>query len=113
MVEAGKPFGQKGKRQMKRAPRVIADRKIKFAVVGCGRISANHFGSIVEHKDHAELVAVCDIDPAALSEITAKSDVKGYSSLTDLLLHSDAEVVAAAGPATSSPVTKALPSGLM
>ena len=88
---------------MKRAPRVIADRKIKFAVVGCGRISANHFGSIVEHKDHAELVAVCDIDPAALSEITAKSDVKGYSSLTDLLLHSDAEVVALCTPSGLHP----------
>ena len=39
----------------------ITGRKIRFALVGCGRISANHFGSLELHKEECELVAVCDI----------------------------------------------------
>lgn len=31
--------------------------KIKVAIVGCGRISKNHFNAVVEHKEALELVA--------------------------------------------------------
>lgn len=34
--------------------------KVKFAIIGCGRISHNHLDAI-EHAESAELVAVCDI----------------------------------------------------
>ena len=37
-------------------------------IVGCGRISKNHFGSIEAHADNLELAAVCDIDPVRLAE---------------------------------------------
>ena len=46
----------------------VTDRKIRFALVGCGRISANHFAAIEKHAGRAELVAVCDIDPVALEQ---------------------------------------------
>ena len=51
--------------QTRRAP--IVDRKIRFALVGCGRIAQNHIEAIRQHAERAELVAVCDIDPAALA----------------------------------------------
>ena len=38
----------------------ITDRRIRIAVVGCGRISTNHIKSIAIHNDRAELVAICD-----------------------------------------------------
>jgi len=40
----------------------IAGRKIRFAVVGCGRIAANHFAALARDARNAELVAVCDTD---------------------------------------------------
>ena len=46
----------------------ILDRKIRFALVGCGRIANNHFGAILQHKERCELVGVCDIDPRKLEE---------------------------------------------
>ena len=52
---------------MQRYP-IIKDRKIKIAVVGCGRISRNHFGSIEAHNDELELAAICDINPVVLAE---------------------------------------------
>ncbi len=43
----------------------ILDRKLRFALVGCGRISANHIDALARHADRAELVAVCDNRPEA------------------------------------------------
>lgn len=38
----------------------ITDRPIRFALVGCGRISANHIDALRQHAQRAEPVAVCD-----------------------------------------------------
>jgi UDP-N-acetyl-2-amino-2-deoxyglucuronate dehydrogenase len=45
---------------------IITDRRIRFALAGCGRISKNHFDALAKHRERAELVAVCDVDRAAL-----------------------------------------------
>ena len=37
---------------------VITNRKIRVAIVGCGRISKNHFGSLEKHQDNIELIAI-------------------------------------------------------
>jgi len=39
------------------------DKRIRFAIVGCGRISGHHVKAIAENGDRAELAAVCDIAP--------------------------------------------------
>ena len=38
----------------------ITDRKIRIAIVGCGRISQNHIKSVLIHKNSSELVCLCD-----------------------------------------------------
>jgi UDP-N-acetyl-2-amino-2-deoxyglucuronate dehydrogenase len=72
---------------------VLADRRIRIAVVGCGRISENHFGAIAQHAADLELVAVCDTDPAAVARATEKYGVKGYSSLEEMLKSGSLDVV--------------------
>jgi Predicted dehydrogenases and related proteins len=37
--------------------------KLKFAMIGCGRISHKHVEALVNNLDIANLVAVCDIIP--------------------------------------------------
>ena len=81
----------------------IVDRKVKFAVVGCGRISANHFTALAKHTDRAELVAVCDISPEALSKAVAITGAKGYADLSQLLAATDADVVVLASPSGLHP----------
>jgi UDP-N-acetyl-2-amino-2-deoxyglucuronate dehydrogenase len=76
----------------------ITDRKIRFALVGCGRISANHFDALDKHADRAELVGVCDIDAAALARAEARTGAKGFASLDALLAGSDADVIVLATP---------------
>ena len=63
----------------------ITGRRIRFAVVGCGRIAANHFAALRAHAANAELVAVCDTDSQALEKAVASSGARGFSSLASLL----------------------------
>ena len=64
---------------------LIKGRRLKVGLVGCGRISKNHFGSILQYPDDLELVAVCDIDGKALNQATAEYNVLGYTDLKDML----------------------------
>ena len=76
----------------------ITGRKIRFALVGCGRISANHFEALAAHAADAELVGVADIDPAALGRATARTGAPGFPSLEALLLGSEPDTVILATP---------------
>ena len=63
----------------------IADRRIRFALVGCGRISANHLEALRQHAERAEWVAVCDRQPEALAAAVQATGAPGFSSLDALL----------------------------
>jgi UDP-N-acetyl-2-amino-2-deoxyglucuronate dehydrogenase len=76
----------------------VRDRKIRFALVGCGRISGNHFDALDRHKDRAELVAVCDIDPEALARAEARTKAPGFRSLDAVLAGSDPDIVILSTP---------------
>lgn len=86
----------------------ITDRKIKIAVVGCGRISKNHFGSIEQHNDELELVAICDIDPVVLSEHAEKYKVPAYRGLEEMLDKEQLDLVALCTPSGIHPVQAVL-----
>lgn len=81
----------------------ISDRRIRFAVIGCGRIAAKHFEAIASHASRAELVAVCDIDEQALNRAASQLGVTGYNSLTDLLKNSSADVIVLCTPSGLHP----------
>jgi UDP-N-acetyl-2-amino-2-deoxyglucuronate dehydrogenase len=76
----------------------IRDRKIRFALVGCGRISANHFDSLEKHAASAELVGVCDMDPEALAKAESRTGVPGYKSLEAMLAGTNADIMILATP---------------
>lgn len=63
----------------------VTGRKLRFALVGCGRIAKNHFEAIAKHHERTELVAVCDTDPAALTAAVEQSGAAGYPGLTAML----------------------------
>lgn len=81
----------------------VVDRPIRFALAGCGRIASNHFSAIESHKDRAELVDVCDINPAALKQAVAKTGARGHDSLTSMLQSTDADAVILTTPSGLHP----------
>lgn len=82
---------------------VIQGRRLRIAVIGCGRISRNHFGSIEQQSADLELVAVCDIDSAVLAEHTQKLGVPGFERLEDLLTSVKPDLVALCTPSGLHP----------
>jgi UDP-N-acetyl-2-amino-2-deoxyglucuronate dehydrogenase len=76
----------------------ILGRKIRIAIVGCGRISKNHFGSIARHSSELELVAVCDIDPAVLADCSERYAVPVYRELEEMLQNEQLDLVVLCTP---------------
>lgn len=81
----------------------IENRKIRIALVGCGRISTNHFGAMEQHAEQIEIVDVCDIDPVALEKAVARTGAKGHASLTQMLQTTTADIVVLTTPSGLHP----------
>lgn len=89
----------------------ITDRKIKIAVVGCGRISRNHFGSIEKHGSDLELVAICDIDQSVLAAHAETYKVPAYREMEKMLQNEQIDLVALCTPSGMHPDQTVLAAG--
>jgi UDP-N-acetyl-2-amino-2-deoxyglucuronate dehydrogenase len=76
---------------------VSSEKVFKIALVGCGRISKNHFEAI-EKVDGLELVAVSDSDTKRADQAAAEWNVKSFHSYEEMLRKSGADVVTIATP---------------
>ena len=52
---------------------------MKYALIGCGRISTNHIKAAVANK--LEIVAVCDVLPERMQEVLAKHGLENDTSI--------------------------------
>lgn len=52
---------------------------MKYALIGCGRISTNHVKAVL--NNHLEFVAVCDVIPEHMEEVLAKHGIQDDSSI--------------------------------
>jgi len=76
----------------------INNRKIRIAIVGCGRIAKNHFASIEAHAESLELVALCDSDPLILQEHQDRYNVPGYQRLEEMLKNEKIDLIVLCSP---------------
>lgn len=71
---------------------------MKYALIGCGRISINHF--VAAQKNNLDIVGLCDIVPEKIDELLSKSeDNSAYNKFIDyseLLCAEKPELVAIA-----------------
>jgi UDP-N-acetyl-2-amino-2-deoxyglucuronate dehydrogenase len=95
----------------------ITDRRIRIALVGCGRISRNHINAIATHHERAELVALCDTQPERLDQaqqLVADAAQEHPGAATSPALYSSYSELLAAAQAGTTPVdlvVLATPSG--
>lgn len=67
---------------------------LKFGVLGCGRISKRHLDLLGGNEiPGAELVAVCDNDPAKLDSVTKRIKCTSYSEYADMLADPTVDIV--------------------
>ena len=81
----------------------ITGRKIRMAVVGCGRISRNHFASIEKHSEQLELAAICELDPTVLAEHAERFKVPAYRDMEEMLQKEKLDLVALCTPSGIHP----------
>ncbi len=81
----------------------ITDRKVRFALAGCGRIAHNHFGAIKANAEGCELVAVCDPVPNALKAAADATGAQPFASYTDMLAKTDADCIVLTTPSGLHP----------
>ena len=77
---------------------VINNRKIRVAIIGCGRISKNHFESIEKNNKDIELVSICDDDQSVLTVHEKKYNIKGYLDLASMIENVDLDLVVICTP---------------
>ena len=82
---------------------VIKNRRLRIGVVGCGRISKNHFGSILRYPEELELAAVCDVDVETLNQAKSEYNVKGYTELEYMLANEALDLVVLCTPSGLHP----------
>jgi UDP-N-acetyl-2-amino-2-deoxyglucuronate dehydrogenase len=74
-----------------------ADKTFRLGLVGCGRISKNHFDAISQ-VDGLELVAVCDMEAERARKAGEEQGVPYFTSLEKMLAGTDCDVVTIATP---------------
>lgn len=82
--------------------RPITGRRIRVALVGCGRIAANHLAALRAHERDVELVATCDAVLERAAGAAAGTGARAYDDLDAML----------AGAAGIDAAILATPSGL-
>ncbi|MDE3052914.1 MAG: Gfo/Idh/MocA family oxidoreductase [Gemmatimonadota bacterium] len=75
----------------------MTHRTFDLALVGCGRISKNHFDAIAR-TDGLRLGAVCDVDEARAREAGEAYGVPWFTSLDELLKSARCDIVALCTP---------------
>jgi UDP-N-acetyl-2-amino-2-deoxyglucuronate dehydrogenase len=81
---------------------MTAPSDFRVAVVGCGRISKNHFEAL-EHIEGLSLSAVCDSDPERAREAGEQHRVPWFRSYEEMLAEAPAEIVTIATPSGLHP----------
>lgn len=74
----------------------MSDQKIKFAIVGCGRIAQRH----AEHiQNNGVLVACCDVVKEKADDMAARTGAKAYYDIHEMLKHEkNIDVVSVCSP---------------
>jgi UDP-N-acetyl-2-amino-2-deoxyglucuronate dehydrogenase len=69
---------------------------LKYAIIGCGRISPNHIAAALENN--LEIIALCDIDESKMDtmiqNVKLPADIKRYTDYNEMLNNEKPELVA-------------------
>jgi UDP-N-acetyl-2-amino-2-deoxyglucuronate dehydrogenase len=81
---------------------VSSEKTFRVALVGCGRISKNHFEAI-DKVDGLELVAVSDTDPERAAQAGTEWNVPHFTSYEKMLKEEKADIITIATPSGLHP----------
>lgn len=83
---------------MMKTASIIKDRKIRIAVVGCGRIATNHLNAIKTWENDFDLVGLCDGHAPTLQNAVEQMHVPGFATMDELVEHANPDIVTLCTP---------------
>lgn len=81
----------------------MAKKKVRFGLVGCGRISGNHVRAFQEHSTECELVAVCDVVEERARETARGTGAEVYLDAGEMFARGDLDAVSLCTPSGLHP----------
>ncbi len=81
---------------------ILADRNVRVALIGCGRISGSHVGAI-DRIDGLDLVAVSDVESGRARALAEERGIPAFRTVEELLAGVDCDVVAVCTPSGLHP----------
>jgi hypothetical protein len=57
--------------------------KLRYALIGCGRISPNHIGAAKANSGDLEIEAICDLNEEKMKKLAEKFELKNVRMYTD------------------------------
>ena len=79
------------------------DQKIRFGLLGCGRISKNHIDAMQALEGRCEIVAVADPVKERAKAVAKSAGAVAYTNETELLARDDIDIVSVATPSGLHP----------
>jgi len=77
---------------------IYQDKKINFAVIGCGHIGMRH-AEMIRRNEESDLVAICDVRPKNELKLHEAGDTPFYTSAEEMLnAHPEIDVVSVCTP---------------
>ena len=67
--------------------------RIRFGLIGCGRISKKHIAVLTELSAQAEIVAVCDLDQTRAQSVADQLNVPAYTDYLEMIEKENLDVV--------------------
>jgi UDP-N-acetyl-2-amino-2-deoxyglucuronate dehydrogenase len=81
----------------------LIDKKIRWGLVGCGRISQNHLDALTEYSTHVDLIAVCDIQRDRAMSTAHKYACMAFTDLEEMLSKSNLDALSICTPSGLHP----------
>ena len=77
--------------------------RIRFAIVGCGRVAGNHLDAI-RRSPRATIAAVCDLDASRAKMYSDTFGVRWYTNYHEMLVAEQVDVVSIVTPSGMHPI---------
>lgn len=72
--------------------------QVKFALIGCGRVSSRHVDALTNKVPGARIVAVCDLVPELVEKYHLQLNVPGFTSTEEMYRSAEIDCVIVATP---------------
>lgn len=74
----------------------MVDKKLRYGLIGCGRISSCHIEAVLKNRENVDLVAVCDVEKKRAESLVGNKKIIIYKDYKEMIKKEELDLVAIA-----------------